>query len=235
MNKKMNFENYSMKKEMIKLAKGNDRLILSNLSFQNDEDVNKLLAKNVNTPFRVLYSFYLDKKYLKLLEKNFSFTKYRELTKDENFLNLDKMERESIVKMYRLINEGKDLDTKICSLFININYKPLVEEIASYEKTPIEILEKLSKNEDITIRNKVALNKSSTSEILENLINDEKLFVRYNVAQHPNSTSEILYKLAEDEDEVVRNKAINYKSYSSELLESLIDINDFEVEFEVEF
>ena len=232
MNKKMNFENYSMKKEMIKLAKGNDRIILTNLSFQNDEDVDKLLAKNVNTPFRVLYSFYLDKKCLKLLQKNFSFTKYIELTKDEIFLNLDKMERESIVKMYRLINEGKDLDEKVCSSFIKINYKPLVEEIASYEKTPIEILEKLSKNEDITIRNKVALNKSSTPDILENLINDEKLFVRYNVAQHPNSTSEILFKLAEDKDEVVRNKAIDHKNYSSSLTERLIDINDFETDFE---
>ena len=231
MNKKMNFENYSMKKEMIKLAKGNDRIILTNLSFQNDEDVDKLLAKNVDTPFEVLYSFYLDKKYLKLLQKNFSFTKHIELTKDENFFNLDKMERESIVKMYRLINEGKDLDEKVCSLFIKLNYKPLVEEIAFYEKTPIKILEKLSKNEDITIRNKVALNKSSTPDILENLINDEKLFIRYNVAQHPNSTYEILYKLAEDEDEVVRNKAINHKNYSYNLLERLIDINEFEVEF----
>ena len=220
--------NNSMKKEMIKLAKGNDRIILENLSFQNDEDVDKLLAKNENTPFRVLYSFYLDKKCLNLLQKNFSFTKYIELTKDENFLNLDKMERESIVKMYRLINEGKDLDEKVCSSFIKINYKPLVEEIASYEKTPIEILEKLSKNEDITIRNKVALNKSSTPEILEKLINDEKLFVRYNVAQHPNSTYEILYKLAEDEDEVVRNKAINHKNYSYNLLERLINLNDFD-------
>ena len=231
MNKKMNFENYSMKKEMIKLAKGNDRIILTNLSFKNDEDVNKLLAKNVNTPFEVLYSFYKDNKYLNILEKNFSFTKYRELTKDENFLNLNQIERESIVKMSRLINEGKDLDEKICSSFIKINYKPLVEEIAFYEKTPIKILEKLSKNEDITIRNKVALNKSSTPGILVNLINDEKLFIRYNVAQHPNSTSEILYKLAEDEDEVVRNKAINHKNYSYNLLERLIDINEFEVEF----
>ena len=55
------------------------------------------------------------------------------------------MERESIVKMYRLINENQSLDEKVCSSFIKLNYKPLVEEIASYEKTPIEILEKLSK------------------------------------------------------------------------------------------
>lgn len=159
------------KNDKIVLAKNTtNRELLKVLAKENDKDVKYQIARNENTPIEVLENLnnYI---YKDALNENYSFKKYIELMNDENFSKMETIKKEAIIKMFKLINENQSLDEKVCSSFINLNYKPLLKEIASYEKTPIEVLEKLSKNEDEVVRNKAINHKNYSSSLIEKLIN----------------------------------------------------------------
>ena len=75
--------------------------------------------------------------------------KIEELMNDEDFRKRQPIVQETIIKMYRLIDDKEDISINLCKIFINVNYKPLLHEMVSYEKTPIEVLEQLSKDESL--------------------------------------------------------------------------------------
>ncbi len=59
------------------------------------------------------------------------------------------------------------------------------------------------------VREALALNKKTPLKILEKLSKDEHYRVRWNVAQHPNASKRLLKKLAKDGNESVSNEAKN--------------------------
>jgi hypothetical protein len=63
------------------------------------------------------------------------------------------------------------------------------------------------------VREALALNKKTPLKILEKLSKDEHYMVRWNVAKHPNVSKKILNKLVKDDDEDVSNEAKNNPNY----------------------
>ncbi len=142
-------EEQKTKNEKIALAQNTtNREILYELAGENDEDINYKIAGNENTPLEVLkylrsYDIYDD-----VLNENYSFKKYDESMSDEDFRDMETIKQEAIIKMFRMIDNKEDISIEQCNMFIKIDYKPLLHEIASYEKTPHEILFEISDYEE---------------------------------------------------------------------------------------
>ena len=73
-------------------------------------------------------------------------------------------------------------------------------ELARNSNTSKETLEKLSNDENNSVRCDVANNPNTSIEVLEKLSNDEDYSVRCDVANNPNTSKETLEKLSNDED-----------------------------------
>ncbi len=209
-----------------------NRKILEILAEENDEDINYKLAGNENTPLEVLkylrsYDIYDD-----VLNENYSFKKYKDLMNNENFSKMDSIKQESIIKMFKIIDNKEDISIEQCNIFIKIDYNHLLNKIASYEKTPVEILEKLHNLKPNVVDFDLASNPNCPQNILEELYNLKPNVVDYHLAMNPNCPQNILEELTKNEDIRIREKAINHKNYSPDLLEKLIDLNEFESDFE---
>ena len=77
-------------------------------------------------------------------------------------------------------------------------------KVADNPNTPVNILEKLSTDEDLWVRRAVASNPNTPIDILEKLSTDEEWRVRCGVTENPNTPIDILEKLSEDKREYVR-------------------------------
>ena len=193
-------EEQENKKEKIALAQNSsNRELLEELARENDEDINYKLAGNENTPLGVLkylrtYDIYDD-----VLNENYSFDKYIDLNGYEDFRDMKTIEQESIIKMYRMINNKEDISIEQCNMFIKMDYKPLLHEIASYEKTPHEILNEFynSRNEYIYY-NDLAKNPNCPQNLLEELANKGSLYIKESLLSNENCPKEILEKLKKE-------------------------------------
>ncbi len=228
----MNIENLNKNDKIVLALNSNNRDLLKVLAKETDEDINFNLAKNSNTPIEVLNNLNFNHIYKDNLNENYSFKKYKDLMNDENFSQMYSIKQEAIIKMFKIIDDKEDISIEQYNMFIDLDYNHLLRKIASYEKTPDEILEKLYDLKPNVVDFDLASNPNCPQNILEELYNLKPNVVDYNLAMNPNCPQNILEELTKNEDIRIREKAINHKNYSPDLLEKLIDLNDFESDFE---
>lgn len=98
--------------------------------------------------------------------------------------------------------------------------------VAKNPHTPVDILEKLAKDKVNLVRALVATNPNTPSHVLSKLFNDEKI-VRDGLSGNPNTPPKILKTLADDSDKMVRMRVAENPSTPIEVLEYLKnDINE---------
>ena len=78
--------------------------------------------------------------------------------------------------------------------------------VAENPKSPTSVLELLAKDEDEDVRRRVAENTNTPTSVLELLAKDENSSVRSSVAENPKTPTSVLKLLAKDEDERVRSE-----------------------------
>jgi len=97
--------------------------------------------------------------------------------------------------------------------------------VAKNPHTPVDVLEKLAKDEVNLVRALVATNPNTPSNILRKLFSDEKI-VRDGLSGNPNTPAKILKTLADDSDKMVRMRIAENPSAPLELLERLKNDTD---------
>ena len=195
-----------------------NREILKILAKENDEDINYKLAGNENTPLEVLKYLSSNDIYDDVLNENYSFKKYDELMNDENFSNMNPIKQESIIKMFKMIDNKEDISIEEYNLFININYEPLLKKIASYEKTPAEILNKLYDLDTNKYELSLAGNPNSPQNIIEKLAMKGDYFLYINLAGNPNCPQDLLKAIAKINDEYINVKLAGNPNCPQDLL-----------------
>ncbi len=100
--------------------------------------------------------------------------------------------------------------------------------VAKNHFTPIDILEKLAKDDINLVRALVATNPNTPPSILNKLFSDEKI-VRDGLSGNPNTPIKLLQVLANDSDKMVRLRVAENPSTPKEVLSSMIDDEDINV------
>lgn len=117
------------------------------------------------------------------------------------------------------------MSNRISRLFTNResskSKKDFMESVADNSNTPSEILLKLSKCRDKTIRKKVASNENTPHMALKRMSKDKDNSVRACVAGHPNTPHTILTRLSKDKDNSVRNMVTLNSSTPIDMLTEL--------------
>jgi len=91
-----------------------------------------------------------------------------------------------------------------------------------------QILDKLSNDDNRSVRMSVAKNPSTPPEVLVRLSSDENTYVRMSVARNPSTPPEVLDKLSSDKSEAVRSYVAGNPSTPPELLIKLFhDVDSF--------
>ncbi len=207
------------KNEKIALAKNTtNRELLKILAKENDEDINFKLARNENTPLEVFDGLKFNYLYRLALSENYSFKKYDELMNDENFSNMNPIKQESIIKMFKMIDNKEDISIEQYNIFMNIDYEPLLKKIASYEKTPAEILNKLYDLDTNKYDLSLAGNPNSPQNIIEKLAMKGDYFLYINLAGNPNCSQDILKAIAKVNDEYINVKLAENPNCPQDLL-----------------
>jgi len=93
--------------------------------------------------------------------------------------------------------------------------------IACDTKTPLAVLEKLSRDEFVAVREGVAQNCSTPPNLLDQLADDPSTSVRELVAAHMNASSAILLHLANDPDRSIHIRLLECRDLPSNVLEHL--------------
>ncbi len=190
------------KNDKIYLARfSNDRGILGVLAIENDEDINKILAENKDTPLEVLKNLSSNDIYKDALNENYSFKKYEEEMNDESFSKMEPIKQEGIIKMFKDIYNQEDLPIEVCNLFINVDYEPLLNKMASYQKTPHEILNKLYDSKSYIVDYHLADNPNCPPNILEELAKRKNDYLNLKLADNPNCPLNILEEFSKTKDE----------------------------------
>ena len=203
-----------------------NRDLLKILAKENDEDINYQIAKNENTPLEVLkylrsYDIYDD-----VLNENYSFKKYEELMNDEDFRDMETIKQESIIKIFRMINNKEDISIEQYNIFMEIDYGPLLKKIASYEKTPAEILNKLYDLDTNKYDLSLAGNPNSPQNIIEKLAMKGEYFLYINLAGNPNCPQDLLKAIAKINDEYINVNLASNPNCPQDLLKAIAKIND---------
>jgi hypothetical protein len=197
-------------KDKIVLARfSNERGVLGELAKENDENINKILAGKRDTPLEVLKNLSSNDIYKDALNENYSFKKYEELMNDEDFRKRQPIEQETIIKMFRVIDDKEDISNNLCKIFINVDYEPLLYKMASYEKTPTEILNKLYDLDTNKYDLSLAGNPNSPQNIIEGLAMKGDYFLYINLAGNKNCPQNILEELAKIKDEQIVCSYVN--------------------------
>ena len=152
--------------------------ILIELSKDENWRVRENVAKNPNTPIEVL----------------------NELSKDNELVNPygDKeIEKKPIVKLGVLDN--KNITSDILESLSKDKNDIVRRIVAEHPKTPIEVLNKLSK--DSVLIQAVAKNPNTTTEILEKLSEEKCAYIIKTVVNHPNTSKDALSKLSKVDKE----------------------------------
>lgn len=82
-----------------------------------------------------------------------------------------------------------------------------LEAIAFNSATPADVLERLARHPEYTVRMQVCNNRQTPAHVLEILSHDEVLYTKPCVAHHPNASPELLARLALDKNFDVRYRA----------------------------
>jgi hypothetical protein len=93
--------------------------------------------------------------------------------------------------------------------------------VASNLSTPLSVLAGLARDEDGTVRRSVALNRNASVDILTSLAGDRDVWVRDPVAFHPTTPAHILERLAGDPSTVVRRRVARRADTPQAVLERL--------------
>ena len=147
--------------------------------------------------------------------------KIKELMNDEDFRKRQPIEQETIIKMFRLIDDKEDISINLCKVFINIDYEPLLKKIASYEKTPVEILNKLYDLDTNKYDLSLAGNPNSPQNIIEELAMKGDYFLYINLASNPNCPQDLLKAIAKINDEYINVKLAGNPNCPQNILEEL--------------
>ncbi len=201
-------------------------IVLAKLAEDSSYEILSKVIKHSNTPSKIL---------IKLGQKP--------KTKTENSLSSD------IFKSYRSsisIEEIKEYEQarQILNRRVNTPYilNKVVEtgnqnakiSVIRNPQTPIQVIEKLAKDEDETVRKVVAENKNLPLNILLKLAEDSSFGVRSALA-YKNTYSkiqtpvELLEKLAQDESEQIRQEVANHPDTPEELLIKLANDSSINV------
>jgi len=97
--------------------------------------------------------------------------------------------------------------------------------VAKNPHTPVEILEKLSKDKINLVRALVATNPKTPSKVLESLFSDEKI-VRDGLSGNPSTPIKILKVLSDDKDKMVRMRLAENRSATEDILNKLLKDSD---------
>jgi len=97
--------------------------------------------------------------------------------------------------------------------------------VAKNPHTPVEILERLSKDKINLVRALVATNPKTPSKILESLFSDEKI-VRDGLSGNPQTPLKILKVLSDDKDKMVRMRLAENPSATKDILNKLLKDSD---------
>ena len=192
--------------------------ILKKLSTDENYYVQRDVAENPNTPVDIL------KKLLNILRKSTPSEPRTEIGTETEissevqldlFSSLESTIPEDLTPQ-NLDNENDDSN--------NIIYTAL------NPNTPVDILEKLSADEDSLIRYGVAGNPNTPVDILEKLSADKDSYVRQAIALNPNTPVNVLTKLSADNDYNVLVNITNNPNYLVELVEQLSTSKYFDIQ-----
>ena len=117
---------------------------------------------------------------------------------------------------------------KMIELLIDLSDSPDMGSrwaVAKNPHTPVEILEKLAKDDVNLVRALVCTNPHTPSKTLENFFSDEKI-VRDGLSGNPNTSLKLLKILADDKDKMVRLRLAENPSATDEILERLLKDSD---------
>lgn len=120
---------------------------------------------------------------------------------------------------------------------VNMRVIPMEEEaeskysrsrarVAERTDAPIELLERLSKDESKYVRLIVAANPTTPVKVLKEMAEEGYFDVRARIAANPSSTQELLRKLSLDEDSYVRVETARNENTPADILESLSRCED---------
>lgn len=218
------------KNDKIYLARfSNDRGILGVLAIENDEDINKILAENRNTPLEVLKNLSSNDIYKDALNENYSFKQYEIEMEDEDFRKRHPIEQEGIIKMFKDIYNQEDLPIEVYNLFIEVDYNPLLHEMASYQKTPQEILNKLYDSKSYIIDYHLAKNPNCPQNIFEQLAKRKNDYLNLKLADNPNCPPNILEELSKTKNENMLKYISSNPNTPIEILEQLANHENEEI------
>lgn len=102
---------------------------------------------------------------------------------------------EILKSLYSTLKENKEYNAE------------LRKALSLNTKCPVEILEKLAKDELLEIRVNVAKHNKSTEKILQTCAKDSEHTVRYAVVRNANTSEDILISLLKDDNEDVARLA----------------------------
>jgi len=97
--------------------------------------------------------------------------------------------------------------------------------VAKNPHTPVEVLERLSKDKVNLVRALVATNPKTPSRILESLFSDEKI-VRDGLSGNPSTPLNLLKVLSDDKDKMVRMRLAENPSATEDILNKLLKDSD---------
>lgn len=128
----------------------------------------------------------------------------------------------SLPSNQQLSYAGKTRDVDLLERLSENEDEFIRSTIAKNEATPAEILEKLSKDSSWYVRSSVAKNKSCSEDLLERLSTDDNGSVRDTVARY-STNPDTLAKLAEDADSGIRSSVARNPAASAKTLAKLSD------------
>jgi hypothetical protein len=120
-----------------------------------------------------------------------------------------------------LVSSNPKASTKTLLNLIDSLNKDDRESLAFYTLSP-EVLDKLSDDEDESVRESVAGNESTQQETLEKLAKDENYDIRKAVSERPDLSAEVLHKLSDDEAYDIRETVAKNPNTSSSSLQEIV-------------
>jgi hypothetical protein len=168
----------------------------------------------------------------KLEDKNLSLEEVREIFynfKDDNEIaGMVAMNLSLRTSVYNR-NKGKSpIMTELLVELSKVDDMGSRWAVAKNPHTPVEILERLAKDEINLVRALVATNPNTPTAILTTLFNDEKI-VRDGISGNPNAPETLLKELAKDKDKLVRLRVAENPATTKEILEELSKDSDPDV------
>lgn len=139
---------------------------------------------------------------------------------NENEIELAKEQKEEMLVEERALLAKNSTNPEILEKLSNDENISVRVFVADNPNTPPDVLDNLS-NDDASIKASVARNENTSTETLEKLSTDNKDYVRSAVADNPNTPPDVLDKLSEDKDLFVKGSVAKNENTPIEVIEKL--------------